>query len=104
VAGWSRISILERRGLLDGVDLILDGTDNFETRYLINDYLSAICALDLRRGGGKLRAHHACHSGPHQLPALRLSATAGRRAATCETAACWNALTGVIASLQVADA
>src|SRR5438094_8360350 len=24
--------------LLAGVDLILDGTDNFETRYLINDY------------------------------------------------------------------
>jgi molybdopterin-synthase adenylyltransferase len=24
--------------LLDGMDLILDGTDNFETRYLINDY------------------------------------------------------------------
>src|SRR5215831_2448709 len=25
-------------GLLDGVQLILDGTDNFETRYLLNDY------------------------------------------------------------------
>ena len=24
-------------GLLEGVDLILDGTDNFETRYLLND-------------------------------------------------------------------
>lgn len=24
--------------ILDGMDLILDGTDNFETRYLINDY------------------------------------------------------------------
>jgi molybdopterin/thiamine biosynthesis adenylyltransferase len=25
-------------GLFEGMDLILDGTDNFETRYLINDY------------------------------------------------------------------
>lgn len=25
-------------GLLEGIQLILDGTDNFETRYLINDY------------------------------------------------------------------
>jgi adenylyltransferase/sulfurtransferase len=25
-------------GLLEGTDLILDGTDNFETRYLLNDY------------------------------------------------------------------
>jgi molybdopterin-synthase adenylyltransferase len=24
--------------LLDGIDVILDGTDNFETRYLVNDY------------------------------------------------------------------
>jgi len=24
--------------LLDGVDLVLDGTDNFETRYLVNDF------------------------------------------------------------------
>src|SRR5436305_9372186 len=24
--------------LLEGMDIILDGTDNFETRYLINDY------------------------------------------------------------------
>jgi molybdopterin-synthase adenylyltransferase len=28
-------------GLLEGSDLILDGTDNFETRYLINDYAVA---------------------------------------------------------------
>src|ERR1035441_9213422 len=27
-----------RGALLGGSDLILDGTDNFETRYLINDY------------------------------------------------------------------
>jgi molybdopterin/thiamine biosynthesis adenylyltransferase len=27
--------------LLEGVDLVLDGTDNFETRYLINDYAVA---------------------------------------------------------------
>jgi molybdopterin-synthase adenylyltransferase len=26
------------KALLEGMDLILDGTDNFETRYLINDY------------------------------------------------------------------
>jgi len=25
-------------GLLDGMDIVLDGTDNFETRYLLNDY------------------------------------------------------------------
>ena len=29
---------LNVKALLEGTDLILDGTDNFETRYLINDY------------------------------------------------------------------
>ena len=29
--------------LLEGMDLILDGTDNFETRYLINDYAVDRC-------------------------------------------------------------
>jgi molybdopterin-synthase adenylyltransferase len=30
-------------GLLEGSDLILDGTDNFETRYLVNDHAVAHC-------------------------------------------------------------
>ncbi len=31
------------QALLEGIDLILDGTDNFETRYLINDYAVDRC-------------------------------------------------------------
>ena len=45
--------------LLNGADIILDGTDNFETRYLINDYRGEIqAALDLYGRGWQLRTHH----------------------------------------------
>ena len=41
--------------LLEGMSLILDGTDNFETRYLINDYaVDRSLAVDLFRRGRKL--------------------------------------------------
>ena len=41
-------------------DLILDGCDNFETRYFINDYtVSRGDPLGLRRRGGKLRNRDA---------------------------------------------
>ncbi len=43
--------------LLSGVDLLLDGTDNFETRYLINDFaVSKGTALDILGGGCQLRS------------------------------------------------
>ena len=46
--------------LLGCVQVILDGTDNFETRLLMNDYVGAgKRSLDLRRGGGQLRDRHA---------------------------------------------
>ncbi|HEU5450983.1 MAG TPA: ThiF family adenylyltransferase [Terriglobales bacterium] len=38
VAGVADVSPGNIAELLDGAGLILDGTDNFETRYLINDY------------------------------------------------------------------
>jgi molybdopterin-synthase adenylyltransferase len=38
--------------LLEGVNVVLDGTDNFETRYLINDFAVNLCC-----GRRKLRRH-----------------------------------------------
>ncbi len=36
--------------MLEGMSLILDGTDNFETRYLINDYaVTDPCRGSIRR-------------------------------------------------------
>ena len=44
--------------LLSEVDLVLDGTDNFETRYLINDFaVWKKLPLDLCRRSRQLRGH-----------------------------------------------
>ncbi len=60
--------------LLGEVDLILDGTDNFETRYLINDFaVSEKIAVDLRRRRGQLRGDHDHPSRRDGVPGLCLS-------------------------------
>ena len=95
--------------LLAGFELILDGTDNFETRLLLNDlaYL-AKCAMDLCGGGGKLRRDDDDSSGRDSLPGVpdskvRKSAALGAEA-TCDTAGVVNAAVGVIASIEAAEA
>ena len=70
--------------LLGDVDLVLDGTDNFETRYLINDFAvdrsRPPCSLDLWRGRGQLWNRDGRDAGRECLPAVHLSRSAGRRA------------------------
>jgi adenylyltransferase/sulfurtransferase len=91
--------------LLGEAALILDGTDNFETRYLINDYA-------VREGVPWIYGAAVASYG------LTLPVVPGRTAClrcvypepptgaqpTCETAGVLNAITSVIASFQVAAA
>ncbi len=59
--------------LLEGMSLILDGTDNFETRYLINDYRrGSFAALDLFRRGRKLCCDTERGAGTNGVPRLHL--------------------------------
>ena len=91
--------------LLGGADLILDGTDNFETRYLMNDfavregvpwiYGAAVGSYGLKLamvGGGA-----AC------FRCVYPEAPQGAQP-TCETEGVLGPLTAAIASLQAADA
>jgi molybdopterin/thiamine biosynthesis adenylyltransferase len=91
--------------LLGRSDLILDGTDNFETRYLINDF--SICHGVPWIYGGALGSYGVT------MPILPGRAACFRcvypdppegAQPTCETAGILNAAAGAIASLQVADA
>jgi adenylyltransferase/sulfurtransferase len=55
------------------VDLVLDGLDNFETRFVLND----ACAkqgrkLDSRRSSWKLWRCYAHHAGEHSMSALHV--------------------------------
>ena len=91
--------------LLGGADAILDGTDNFDTRYLINDfavsreipwiYGAAVGSYGLTMP--VIPGRTAC------LRCMYPDQPSGAQP-TCETAGVLNAIVSAVASLQVADA
>lgn len=91
--------------LLGESDLILDGTDNFETRYLINDYavshsLPWIYGAAVGSYGismAVIPAKTACLRCVYPDPPPGLQPT-------CETAGVLGSVTALIASLQVSEA
>jgi adenylyltransferase/sulfurtransferase len=91
--------------LLHGCDVILDGCDNFETRYLINDYA-------VSRGvpwvyGGAVESYGIVMPViPEQTACLACiyPQAPGGAQPTCETAGVLNAVTSLVASLQCAEA
>jgi molybdopterin-synthase adenylyltransferase len=91
--------------LLGGVDLILDGTDNFETRYLINDFA-------VQRGvpwvyGAAVGSYGiAMPVIPGETACLRCiyPDPPGGAQPTCETAGVLGSVTALIASWQVSEA
>jgi adenylyltransferase/sulfurtransferase len=92
--------------LLGDADLILDGTDNFETRYLIND-----AAIKLEKPwvyGGVIGSEGQTMTiVPGKTPCLRClieSAPPPGMAPTCETAGVLGPAVAVIASLEAIEA
>ncbi len=91
--------------LLSHADAILDGTDNFDTRYLINDFA-------VSRGipwiyGGAVAAYGLTMPViPGRTACLRCvyPEPPGAAQPTCETAGVLNAIVSAVASVQVADA
>jgi adenylyltransferase/sulfurtransferase len=91
--------------LFGGAELILDGTDNFEARYLINDfavsrglpwvYGAAVASYGVTMP--VIPGHTACLRCVYPEPP-------GGAQPTCETAGVLNAIVSAVASLQVADA
>ncbi len=91
--------------IADEAQVILDGTDNFETRYLLNDfsvsrgipwiYGAAVGSYGLTMP--VIPGHTAC------LRCIYPEPPAGTQP-TCETAGVLNSITAVIAALQTADA
>src|SRR5580704_7881469 len=91
--------------LLGGVDLILDGTDNFETRYLINDF-AVQHGIPWVYGAAVGSYGIAMPVIPGKTACLRClypDPPAGAQP-TCETAGVLGSLTALIASLQVSEA
>jgi adenylyltransferase/sulfurtransferase len=103
VTDIDRTNILE---LTQDADLILDGTDNFEIRYLINDV-----AVKLNKPwvyGGCIGSHGQTMTIlPGETPCLRCvfeAAPNPGEAGTCETAGVLSPIVNIVASFQVAEA
>jgi molybdopterin-synthase adenylyltransferase len=103
VADIDRTNIEE---LCRDADVILDGSDNFEVRYLINDV-----AVKLGKPwvyGGCVGSHGQTMTIlPGQTPCLRCvfeAAPAPGEIGTCETAGVLSPIVNIIASLQAAEA
>src|SRR3954451_24982858 len=103
VTDIDRTNILE---LSKDADIILDGTDNFEIRYLIND-------VSVKLGkpwvyGGSIGSHGQTMTIiPGQTPCLRCvfeAAPGPGEAATCETAGVLSPIVNIVASYQVTEA
>ncbi|HMC63901.1 MAG: thiazole biosynthesis adenylyltransferase ThiF [Planctomycetota bacterium] len=93
-------------GLVKDADLILDGTDNFEIRYLIND-----AAVQLGKPwvyGGCIGSHGQTMTIlPDETPCLRCvfeAAPAPGEAGTCETAGVLSPIVNIVASYQATEA
>jgi adenylyltransferase/sulfurtransferase len=103
VADIDRTNILD---LVADADLILDGTDNFEVRYLIND-----AAVKLGKPwvyGGCIGSHgQSMTIIPGETPCLRCvfeAAPAPGEGGTCETAGVLAPIVNIVASFQAAEA
>ena len=102
VTDIDRTNILQ---LSQDADIILDGTDNFEIRYLINDVSVKLAKPWVY--GGSIGSHGQTMTIiPGQTPCLRCvfeAAPAPGEAGTCETAGVLAPIVSIVASYQVAE-
>jgi molybdopterin-synthase adenylyltransferase len=91
--------------LLSDADIILDGTDNFETRYLINDF-AVSRRIPWVYGAAVASYGITMPVVPGRTACLRCVYPDPPTGAqpTCETAGVLNVIVSAVASLQVADA
>lgn len=92
--------------LLDGVDCIVDGTDNFETRFLINDAAVKL-GIPWVYGGSIGAGGQTMTILPGETPCLRCLITEAPppgTTETCDTAGILGPIINVIASIQATEA
>ncbi len=106
IADFHSGNALELIGKHGGPDVLIDGTDNFETRFLIND-----CAVKLGipyvYGGAIATRGSAAVFRPNDGPCLRCIQPEPPQAGTqptCESAGVIGAVSSIIASYQAAEA
>ena len=92
--------------IIAGAQVVIDGTDNFETRYLVNDACVKL-GIPWVYGGVIGASGMAMAILPGDTPCLRCIYPGGQSAgtlATCETAGVIGAIVTLVAALQWAEA
>ncbi len=91
--------------LLGGVDLILDGTDNFETRYLINDYAvkNSVAWIYAAAVGSYAVTMNILPGDTACLACIFPDSPRGT-VETCETSGILNSAVNLVASVAAAEA
>lgn len=99
------LTALNAERLLGTAQVILDGTDNYETRYLINDVaVKRSLAWVYGAAVGTRGSIMPVVPGATACLACLFPSPPSVRQPTCDTAGVLNAVTALIASLQVAEA
>ena len=91
--------------LLDGMSLILDGTDNFETRYLINDYaVDRSLPWIYSAAVGSYAVTLTVLPGQTACLACLFPDSPGGMVETCETSGILNSAVSLVASVAATEA
>jgi adenylyltransferase/sulfurtransferase len=93
-------------GIVAGAQVVIDGTDNFETRYLVND-ACVKHGLPWVYGGAIGSTGMAMAILPGETPCLRCLFPDGQpdgAVGTCETVGVLGAIVSLVAAIQVAEA
>jgi adenylyltransferase/sulfurtransferase len=106
-ARQTRLDAANARSLLDGADVVLDGSDNFETRLAVSDAAQALrvplVSAAVGQFDGQLAVYRGWEAGRPCYRCLVGDAPA-RPEASCADQGVLGALTGVIGSLAALEA
>ncbi|WP_228849375.1 HesA/MoeB/ThiF family protein [Halocynthiibacter styelae] len=107
IAHNMRLDDISAEPLISGVDLVLDGCDNFKTRYLVNEYCTRLGKPLISGALSQWEGQISVFDPASGTPCYRCvfpEAPAGDNAPTCATAGVLSPLPGVVGSMMVAEA
>ena len=97
------VTVMTLPELLEGIDLVLDGTDNFRTRFLLND----MCfqqGIPFAYGGAVSARGMSALFIPEKTPCLRCFISQGEGTGqTCDTIGVISPVVDIVASYQVIE-
>ena len=98
------VTVHNIESLLQGIDLVLDGTDNFQTRFLLNDACFRI-GIPFTYGGAVSSRGMSAILVPGSTPCLRcLIQSADASGQTCDTIGVISPVVDIVASYQAVEA